>query len=50
MRQEWARSLFEGFCASSDLRKARGDMAKHVRSYAAFFVSVGEKFASAGEL
>ena len=41
---EWARSLFVAFCTSDDLRKARGDMDRHIGAYAAFFRALGTQF------
>ena len=47
---EWTRELFVAFCASDDLRKVRGGMARHIGTYAAFFRALGTRFADDGEV
>lgn len=37
LRQGWLRDLFTEFCAWERLRRARGDMSRHIAAYARFF-------------
>jgi hypothetical protein len=39
-RQEWVRELFTGFCGWERLRRARGDMPRHIAAYARFFAAL----------
>ena len=50
LRQDWVRDLFTGFCGWDRLRRARGDMPRHVAAYARFFAILDRNCAAVSEI
>ncbi len=50
LRQDWVRDLFTAFCGWDRLRRERGDMPRHIGSYASFFAAVDQGCNNVGEV
>ncbi len=48
--QDWVRDLFVAFCGWDGLRRARGDMPRHIGTYARFFSVIDRACGSVGEV
>ena len=49
-RQDWVRDLFTAFCGWDRLRRERGDMPRHIGSYASFFAVIDRGCGGIGEV
>lgn len=50
LRQAWVRDLFIAFCDWDGLRRARGDMPRHIAKYASFFAVIDRACSNASEV
>ncbi len=50
LEQDWVRDLFTAFCGWGRLRRERGDMPRHIGSYASFFAAIDRGCGGIGEV